>query len=153
MNSFVRERIVSPIKALLNQGLNPDSLALCLAIGFVLGLFPVFGVTTLLCALIAAALRLNQVAIQVANYCGYPLQFILFIPFIRLGEYLFGLERISVNPADIFMLAKSNFSLFIELYGLAIAATCAAWLVVAMPAVLLLWKGLAILLKAKMKTI
>ena len=153
MNSFVRERIVSPIKALLNQGLNPNSLALCLAIGFVLGFFPVFGVTTLLCALTAAALRLNQVAIQVANYCGYPLQFILFIPFIRLGEYLFGLERISVNPADIFTLAKSNFSLFIELYGLAIAGACAAWLVVAMPVVLLLWKGLAILLKAKMKTV
>ncbi|MCW7554820.1 DUF2062 domain-containing protein [Endozoicomonas gorgoniicola] len=153
MNSFVRERIISPIKALLNQGLNPNSLALCLAIGFALGFFPVFGTTTVLCALTAAALRLNQIAIQVANYCGYPLQFILFIPFIRLGEYLFGLERISVNPVDIFTLAKSNFSLFIELYGLAISAACAAWLLVSMPVVLLLWRGLAIVLKAKMKTV
>ena len=153
LNSFVQERIVSPIKGLLNQGLTPDSLALCLAVGFVLGFFPVFGITTLLCVLTAGALRLNQVAIQVANYCGYPLQFILFIPFIRLGEYLFGLERISVNPADIFILAKSDFSLFLELYGLAISAACVAWLVVAMPLVLLLWKGLAVLLKAKMKTV
>ncbi|AMO54847.1 DUF2062 domain-containing protein [Endozoicomonas montiporae] len=153
MSSFVQNRILSPVKALLNQGLNPDALALCLSVGFVLGFFPVFGITTLLCVLAAGVLRLNQVAIQIANYCGYPLQFILFIPFIRLGEYLFGLKRISVNPVDIFTLAKNNFSLFLEQYGLAISAACAAWLLVALPVVLVLWKGLAVLLKAKMKPV
>ena len=153
MSSFVHQRIISPIKALLSQGLNPSSLALCLAVGFVLGFFPVFGVTTLLCVIAAGVLRLNQVAIQVANYCGYPLQFILFIPFIRLGEYLFGLQHISINSADIFALAKSNFSLFLEMYGLAISAACAAWLLVALPVVIVLWKSLALLLKAKMKVI
>ena len=151
LSSFVHQKIINPVKGLLQQGLNPDSLALCLSIGFVLGFFPIFGITTLLCIIAAGVLRLNQVAIQIANYCGYPLQFILFIPFIRLGEYLFGLDRISTNPTEIFSLAKSNFGLFLKLYGIAISVACAAWLVIAIPTSLFLWKALAAVLKAKTK--
>lgn len=153
MSTFFHTRITDPIKALLQQGLLPQSLALCLASGFVLGFFPVFGITTILCIFVASALKLNQVAIQVANYCGYPLQFILFIPFIRLGELLFGLDRVSIDPLVIFDLAKSDFSLFLELYGTAVSAACAAWLVVALPTVFILWKALNLLLKQKMGSV
>lgn len=153
MWSVIHQRLIAPLKALLAQGLNPDSLALCLAIGFVLGFFPVFGITTILCIVAATMLRLNQVAIQVANYCGYPLQFILFIPFIRLGEFLFGLSPISIRPAEISALARTDFGAFLELYGMAISAACAAWLLVAVPTILTLWRGLAILLRARIKEV
>ena len=152
MRTLVHNKIITPFKSLLQQGLTPSSLALCLAVGFVLGFFPIFGITTVLCVLAAGTLRLNQVAIQIANYCGYPLQFILFIPFIRLGEQLFGLPPISINPSEIFTLAKTNFPQFLELYGIAISAACAAWLIVAIPSSLVLWKGLATILRARMNT-
>jgi uncharacterized protein (DUF2062 family) len=87
---FVRRRIVEPILALLRQGISPEKLALSLAFGFGLGIFPVLGATTLLCTLAAVALRLNLPAIQLVNYITSPVQLVLIIPFVRVGEHLLG---------------------------------------------------------------
>ena len=90
MVDFLRRRLVEPIVALLRQGLAPRELALCLALGTGIGLFPVLGVSTPLLALIALLQRLNLAAIQLVNYFIYPLQLLLIIPFVRLGETVTG---------------------------------------------------------------
>lgn len=90
MVDFLRRRLVEPILALLRQGLAPRELALCLALGTGIGLFPVLGVSTPLLALIALLQRLNLAAIQLVNYFIYPLQLLLIIPFVRLGETVTG---------------------------------------------------------------
>ncbi len=90
MAEFLRRRLVEPVLALLRQGLTPRELALCLALGTGIGLFPVLGVSTPLLAVIALAWRLNLAAIQLVNYLIYPLQLLLIIPFVRVGEALTG---------------------------------------------------------------
>jgi uncharacterized protein (DUF2062 family) len=86
---FLHRRLVRPVLDLLRQGVTPEKIALSLALGVALGVFPVLGSTTALCALAALALRLNLPAIQIVNYFVYPLQIALLIPFFRLGERLF----------------------------------------------------------------
>jgi uncharacterized protein (DUF2062 family) len=49
---FWRRRVLDPVVFLLAQGLAPDALALSLAVGLVLGLFPIIGATTALCVLL-----------------------------------------------------------------------------------------------------
>ena len=90
MVEFLQRRLVDPVLALLRQGLAPRELALCLALGAGIGLFPVLGVSTPLLAVIALSWRLNLAAIQLVNYLIYPLQLLLIIPFVRLGETLTG---------------------------------------------------------------
>ena len=75
--------------SLLKQGVSPKKLALCAALGITLGVFPVFGTTTILCVIAALIFRLNQAAIQVVNYAVYPLWFIMLVPFFKMGEYIF----------------------------------------------------------------
>jgi uncharacterized protein (DUF2062 family) len=75
--------------AFLKRGVTPHELALCLALGCVISVIPLLGVTMLLCALAAWALRLNQPAIQSVNWIMYPFQFILLIPWYKLGAILF----------------------------------------------------------------
>ena len=58
--------------------------------GAVIGAFPILGVTTLLCGLVAVWLRLNQPIIQLVNYLAYPAQLILLLPLYRAGETLLG---------------------------------------------------------------
>jgi uncharacterized protein (DUF2062 family) len=58
-----RRRVLDPLVDLLAQGLTPERLALSLAVGLVLGLFPVVGLTTLLCLAAGFAFRLNHVAL------------------------------------------------------------------------------------------
>jgi len=90
VRQFLRDRILLPLQAQLTQGVSPSRLALALSLGLVVGVVPVLGVTTALCALLAVALRLNQPAIQLANYLAYPLQLLLFIPAFQAGAWLFG---------------------------------------------------------------
>jgi hypothetical protein len=59
---FWRRRVLDALVGLLAQGLTPERLAVSL----VLGLFPVVGVTTLLCLAAGFAFRLNHVALQLA---------------------------------------------------------------------------------------
>jgi uncharacterized protein (DUF2062 family) len=95
---FWRRRIRDPLVSLLAQGLTPERLALSLALGLLLGLFPIVGATTLLCLAAGFALRLNHVALQLANHLAYPLQLPLIPVFVRLGERLAGARHVSFDP-------------------------------------------------------
>ena len=87
---FFRRRIARPILELLRQGVTPEKMALSLALGVAIGVFPALGTTTALCALVAFIWRLNLPAIQIVNYFVYPAQLALIIPSFRAGEILFG---------------------------------------------------------------
>jgi uncharacterized protein (DUF2062 family) len=87
MKAFLKQRLV-PIRALLTQGMSPRMLALSLAVGAIVGIFPVLGTTTILCTIAAAALRLNLVAVQTVHFLLTPVQLLLIIPFVRVGEWI-----------------------------------------------------------------
>ncbi len=88
VNDWLNRRILEPLRALLRQGMSPDRLALCVAVGVVVGNIPILGVLTILCVGIALAFRLNLAAIQIAQAAMAPTQLLLIIPFVRLGEWI-----------------------------------------------------------------
>jgi hypothetical protein len=81
------------------RGDSTSKTAWTIALGFAIGMFPLMGLTTIACVLIAGALRLKQAPIQLGNYAALPLQIILIIPFLRLGERITGSERFVFDPA------------------------------------------------------
>jgi uncharacterized protein (DUF2062 family) len=72
------------------DGLSPETMALMLAVGLVLGTFPVYGCPTVLCPLAALALRLNVPALQLVNQLSTPLQIALLVPLARVGACIIG---------------------------------------------------------------
>ena len=106
---FFRRRIARPILELLRQGVTPEKMAMSLALGVALGVFPVLGTTTALCALAALILRLNLPAIQIVNYFVYPLQIALLIPFFRMGEKLFSVPHLPLSITQIVAMAQASF--------------------------------------------
>jgi hypothetical protein len=90
-------KIFLPIVDLLRQGITPEKIALRIALGAVLGIFPVLGSTTLLCAAAAFILRLNMPAIQVVNFLIYPPQLILFLSFLQAGSRITGAARVTLS--------------------------------------------------------
>lgn len=88
MREFFRRRIVAPLRALLVQGVTPDKIAMSVAIGLIVGVFPVMGTTTVLCTAAALAMRLNMVAVHTVHYAMTPVQLLLIIPFVRVGEHV-----------------------------------------------------------------
>lgn len=106
--SFFYRKLIQPIIDLLRQGITPEKIALSLAIGVCLGVFPVLGSTTALCTLAAIIFRLNLPAIQLVNYFVYPLQLALLIPFIRFGEIIFRAPHVSLSLTIIFESIKRS---------------------------------------------
>jgi uncharacterized protein (DUF2062 family) len=90
MIRILRQRVLDPLLNLLKQGLSPRDLALCVALGIGIGLFPVLGVSTPVLTIMALLLRLNLPAIQIVSYAMSPLQLALIIPFMRFGEWIVG---------------------------------------------------------------
>src|SRR5580700_11896052 len=97
-NTRLRRRIFKPLLALLSQGIAPDRLALCVAIGVVVGNIPILGISTILCTVIALIFRLNLPAIQIVQALMAPTQLLLIIPFVRLGEWIL---RVPAQPVSI----------------------------------------------------
>ena len=54
-----------------------------------------------LCTVTALGLRLNLPLIQAVNYAGTPLQWLMMVPFLRLGETVTGAEPLPLTPAEI----------------------------------------------------
>jgi uncharacterized protein (DUF2062 family) len=99
---------VRPLLDLLRQGATPEKLALSVTLGVMLGVFPVLGATTTLCALAAFALQVNFPAIQIVNYFVYPLQLVLLLPFFRLGEKVFRAPHLALSTAQIHAMIHAN---------------------------------------------
>jgi hypothetical protein len=87
---MLRRRVSLAVGELISGGQPASKTAWTVALGFSIGMFPLVGVPTIACLLIASVLRLRQAAIQFGNYAALPLQIILLIPFLRLGERITG---------------------------------------------------------------
>src|ERR1700684_1774716 len=120
----------------LLQGISPRRLALTLALGFAVDCIPVVGIPTLVCAALALTLRLNLPAIQAANYAVMPLQLLLIVPFVRLGGWLLASSHNRALPAST-LLHPSPLAAVTQMGWLAGQALL-AWVLIAVPAVLLL---------------
>jgi Uncharacterized protein conserved in bacteria (DUF2062) len=80
--------------AAIAGAVSAEKFALILAVGLVLGTFPVFGCPTVLCLIAALAFRLNIAALQAVNQLSSPLQIALLIPLTRVGW------RAAIAPGD-----------------------------------------------------
>ena len=115
---FWQRKFVKPIIDLLNQGISLQKIVLSIAIGATLGVIPVPGATTILCAIAAILFRLNHPAIQLVNYLVYPLQIILLIPFYRAGEFVFNAEPLSLSASQVVEMIKEYVGAYWRLYSL-----------------------------------
>lgn len=146
---FWQRRVVAPIVAQLKQGITPEKIALTLALGAVIGIFPILGATTLLCALAGFWLRLNQPVIQLVNYFVYPLQIALLLPYYRAGETLFGQPPVPIfSVTELAQRFQASPLQFMADYGLVGLYGITVWGLSAPPLIAVLYYGTRPLLRA-----
>lgn len=147
MTGFLRRHLADPILLLQKQGLTPEKLALSLALGATLGLFPLLGATTVLCLAAGLALRLSHPALQLANYAVYPLQLPLLLAFVRLGERLVGAAPMPLSVARLLASFRDDPALFIARFGWTGLHGILGWLTLAPLVAGALYLGLVPLLR------
>lgn len=138
IKDFLHRRVVSPLIAQLRQGSSPDELASSLACGAAVSIFPIVGTTTALGFVVGHFFKLNHVALQMMNYLLLPLHLATIIPFLKLGDGVFGYQEVSYSIAAMFAEFESSPSGFLKHYGFAAARAALMWLVVVpIPALIL----------------
>ncbi len=124
---YVQNKLLKPLVSFLKEGLSPEKLALSVALGFTIGILPVLGITTIMCALVAVIFRINMPAIQLINYFVYPLQLILFIPFLKFGAFIFQSEGLIFSISFIRESLQQDFWLAAKLFWKANLGAIIIW--------------------------
>lgn len=105
----LKTKSITLIRSMLKEGTSLKKVTLCIALGITLGIFPVLGMTTLLCTLAAVAFRLNLPAIQVVNYMVYPLQLALLAPFYSAGSWIFNQQSLQISGDSLIKTIQNDF--------------------------------------------
>ncbi len=108
MREVLRRRFIHSLLDLLRLGATPQRIAWSLAVGVAIGINPLLGSTTILCLLLCLVFRLNLVTSQLANYAVYPLQLLLFLVFIRIGNLLFHTASLPLRQQEILAAASHH---------------------------------------------
>ncbi len=129
--SWWRRWLVAPVVAQLTLGISSERIGWTIALGIVLGVFPIMGTTTLVCLLAGWLLRLNQPVLHVFKTLVYPLHLALILVFIRLGERLYGVPLISFSIPQLLEKFKNDPLQFARDFGVAAWHGVSAWLLIA----------------------
>jgi len=124
---FFHRYIGLPFETLILQGSSTSQLAYAVSIGVTFGLFPIMGVSIPFCFVAALVFKAPQPLTHAVNYAVYPLQIPLIFVFVRLGEWIMGAPNVSLAPAEIFELARTDHLRFIEEFGLTCLHAMLAW--------------------------
>lgn len=129
--NFWQRRVRDPLILQLTQGITPHKIALTIAIGSALALFPILGTTTLLCFFVGLLLRLNQPIIQLINQAFWPLHVPVIFACVRLGERIVGARHSSFNIRHMKELLWHQPAQFFHDYGLTALHAVLAWAIIA----------------------
>lgn len=128
------------LQTVFTSGLQqPHQLALAVTLAVLIGLLPLLFLPTFLILLVAFLLRLNVGVMMVFNYAVWPLQILLFVPYIHLGNWLFGGSASAISFSYVVHLFKVDFLHALrQLFSVLLMAT-GSWAVTGLPFGLILY--------------
>lgn len=130
IRDWLKHKVSDPLLALLTRGLSPQDLSLAVVVSLGLGINPIIGSTSLLCLVAGRLFRLNHLVMQTVNYLAYPLQFLLLVPFVRLGEFMTGAEALPLSPSLLIEEFQRSFWGFVAKFGMAYVHGLLGWVLV-----------------------
>ena len=121
------------IIALFKQGLTPIELAQSIIVSGLISTIPILGVSTFLLTALSLKRKLNLPIMIAQSYLLWPIQVIMIIPFINIGEFIFSVPKTNHSAQEI--IASFQNSFFATLSHLSFELLCGfgGWLLTAVP--------------------
>jgi uncharacterized protein (DUF2062 family) len=138
---FWRRWLVDPVVRQLTQGVSPQKIALTLAVGSALAIFPILGTTTTLCVIAGVCLGLNQAIIQGVNALCTFVYFPLLYAFVRLGDRVAGSSGAGLDIPLMISLSTHHPGQFLSRFGVTALHAALGWALTAPAWVALVYFG------------
>lgn len=137
--SFNLRKPWAKLTLLFKQGFSPKQLAKSIALAFLIGIFPIYGTTSLILTFLAIRLKLNLPLILSVNYLLTPVQLLMIIPFVRAGEFIFGFESVDLSLEGLQAAFQAGYFEAIILFADRLAIAIGAWALIGIPLFLLVY--------------
>ena len=126
------------------QGLSAKELSESIIVSILISIMPILGVTTFLITVVSIKGKLNLPIMITLSYLAWPLQILLIIPFIQLGQFVFSLPNSHLTVDEIIYLAQNNFLKMLQQLSFELLCGFGAWLLFAVP-IAMVFYGLTLL--------
>jgi uncharacterized protein (DUF2062 family) len=121
------------IIALFKQGLTPIELTQSIIVSGLISTIPILGVSTFLLTALSLKRKLNLPIMIAQSYIMWPIQVVMIIPFINIGEFIFSVPKTNHSAQEV--IASFQNSFFATLSHLSFELLCGfgGWLLTAVP--------------------
>ncbi len=134
-----KQKVSIPLAQIRKEGFSSEKLALSVSIGIIGGTFPIIGLASFVCLLLTIIFKQNLVIVQLTNYLVYPLQIVLLLPLLRIGNSVLASNHIALTLDQVVLAFKIGILHGINELGIILLYGALAWVVVAGPALLILY--------------
>lgn len=119
--------------ALFKQGLTPIQLTQSILVSALISIIPILGVSTFLLTVLSIKRKLNLPIMIAISYIMWPIQLLMIIPFVNIGEFIFSIPQSNHSAQEI--IASFQESFFGTLSRLSFELLCGfgGWLLTAVP--------------------
>jgi hypothetical protein len=114
-------------KKVLLQGTSLTSLSWSLTLSTLMGLFPLIGTANFIITLLALRFRLNLPLMLAISYALYPVQILLLVPYLRLGEGILGADFTPISWAELKVSFAVGVLPTLEKFGTALMLSTFGW--------------------------
>lgn len=129
----------SKIIAIFSQGLTLKEIILSAVLGSLIGIMPILGIITILVTFLALRCKLNIAVSVLFSYLVAPIQILLFINFIHLGEKVLNRKESILTFDTIQLIFNKSIVLIIKELWINIACGLVGWGVIAIPVVAIIF--------------
>lgn len=139
-------KVKSKTTALFKQGLTPKELSQSIIVSGLISTIPILGVSTFLITTVSLKRKMNLPIMIALSYLMWPVQILMIIPFIRVGQFIFSVPSNHHTVEEIISSFQNSF--FQTLSHLSFELLCGfgGWLLTAVPvAVFVYWVSLLFL--------
>ncbi len=133
VSAFFRKNLTGKLINFLKQGITPHKLALAIAIGCTVGIFPVLGTHTALTLLVIFIFRLNPASVFLITNLIFPLFFVFVIPFVRFGEMIFCVPHIEISISGVYEMMENGLWFTLQKLGMTLIYAIFGWLIFSIP--------------------
>jgi uncharacterized protein (DUF2062 family) len=126
------------VKEVFCQGISVKEMIIAGILGALIGVMPFFGVSTMFSTLLAIKFKLNLGVVLFFTYAVSPIHPFLFIPFIHLGENIYGIKHTLLTFEAIKNAFQTDITDTIQKLWLEIVCGLTGWLTLALPLFLIL---------------
>jgi len=128
-----RKSLKNKITALFKQGLSPLQLSESIIVSGLFSIIPILGVSTFLLTFLSIKRKLNLPIMIAISYLMWPIQVLLIIPFIRVGEFIFSVPSSHHTVEEIINSFQNSFLQTLSQLSFEILCGLGGWLCTAVP--------------------